>query len=151
MGDHPLACHWSVSAVLSLGLQGLDLLNLPLSGAPALAHGRARYDQPRPSLLIRDRGNGGCTVRMAKPDYDDSWVLTTLTMVGVGLSLAAAATPRPRRRNGLTPRWCSFTVLPSRMVARWRDRGDGTAAHSSLSRVLRQSRPLRCRWSGCWC
>jgi len=89
-----------VSAVASLGLQGLDLLNLPLGGIVTQAPWTSALGTSLgPSLLIAIGAMAiawcawqGSGIRMAR-------VLSTLAMAGVGLSLAAsghAATASPQ-------------------------------------------------------
>ena len=89
-----------VSAVASLGLQGLDLLNLPLGGIVTPAPWTSALGTSLgPSLLIAIVAMAiawcawqGSGIRMAR-------VLSTLAMAGVGLSLAAsghAATASPQ-------------------------------------------------------
>src|SRR3954453_14516782 len=89
-----------VSAVASLGLQGLDLLNLPLGGIVTSAPWTsALATSLGPSLLI---AIGVMTIAWGawkSPSIPIAWVLTTLAIVGVGLSLAAsghAATASPQ-------------------------------------------------------
>ena len=66
------------SAVASLGLQGIDLLNLPLSGLSSSRHGRVRCTSLGPSLLI-------AIVAMARrcwqsPSMAMAWKLTGVAM-----------------------------------------------------------------------
>ena len=61
-----------VSAVASLGLQGLDLLNLPLGGIVTSAPwASALATSPRAVAIDCDRGDGHRLVRMAKPEHPD--------------------------------------------------------------------------------
>src|SRR5204863_7627126 len=80
-----------VSAVASLGLQGLDLLNLPLGGIVTSAPWTsALATSLGPSLLIAIVVMAIAWYAWKSPSIPIAWVLTTLTMVGVGLSLAAS-------------------------------------------------------------
>ena len=89
-----------VSAVASLGLQGLDLLNLPLGGIVTSAPWTsALATSLGPSLLIAIVAMAIAWYAWKSPSILIAWVLTTLAMAGVGLSLAAsghAATASPQ-------------------------------------------------------
>jgi|EndMetStandDraft_7_1072992.scaffolds.fasta_scaffold02156_4 copper transport protein len=89
-----------VSAVASLGLQGLDLLNLPLGGIVTSAPwGSALATSLGPSLSIAIVVMAIAWYAWKSPSIPIAWVLTTLAMVGVGLSLATsghAATASPQ-------------------------------------------------------
>jgi len=89
-----------LSAVASLGLQGLDLLNLPLGGivtsAPWMS---ALATSLGPSLLIAIGAMVIAFYAGKSPNVRLGWVLTTSAMAGVGLSLLAsghAATASPQ-------------------------------------------------------
>lgn len=89
-----------VSALASLGLQGLDLLNLPLGGIVTVAPWQsALATSLGPSLLIAIVAMAIAWFAWRSPSILIPWVLTTLAMVGVGLSLAVsghAATASPQ-------------------------------------------------------
>jgi copper transport protein len=89
-----------VSAVASLGLQGLDLLNLPPGGIVTSAPwANALATSLGPSLLIAIGVMAIAFYAWKSPSMMISWVLTTLAMAGVGLLLAAsghAATASPQ-------------------------------------------------------
>ena len=89
-----------VSAVASLGLQGLDLLNLPLGGIVTSAPWTsALATSLGPSLLIAIVAMAIAWFAWQSPGILIAWVLTTLAMAGVGLSLATsghAATASPQ-------------------------------------------------------
>ena len=89
-----------VSAVASLGLQGLDLLNLPPGGIVTSAPWTsALATSLGPSLLIAIAVMAVAWYARRSPSMLISWVLTTLAMAGVGLSLAVsghAATAPPQ-------------------------------------------------------
>ncbi|QHO77069.1 copper-binding protein [Bradyrhizobium sp. CCBAU 051011] len=89
-----------LSAVASLGLQGLDLLNLPLGGIVTSAPWTSAFATSLgPSLLIAIAGMAVAWLSWRSPSILISWVLTTLAIVGVGLSLGAsghAATASPQ-------------------------------------------------------
>jgi copper transport protein len=87
------------SAVVSLGLQGIDLLNLPLyalvTPAPWLS---ALGTSLGPSLLIAIAAMLIARIAWRSPTMTIAWVLTAASMLGVGLSLATsghAATASP--------------------------------------------------------
>jgi copper transport protein len=87
-----------IGAVASLGLQGLDLLNLPLidilTPAPWTS---ALGTSLGPSLLIAIAAMAIAYLALRSPTILVSWILTAAAMLGVGLSLAtsghAAAAP----------------------------------------------------------
>src|SRR5690349_8019760 len=89
-----------VSAVASLSLQGLDLLNLPLGGIVAPAPWTsALATSLGPSLLIAIGVMAIAWYAWKSPGILMARVLTTLSMAGVGLSLATsghAATASPQ-------------------------------------------------------
>jgi copper transport protein len=86
--------------VASIGLQGLDLLNLPLGGiATSAPWTSALATSLGPSLLIAIVMMATAWYAWKSPGILMAWVLTTLSMAGVGLSLAAsghAATASPQ-------------------------------------------------------
>jgi len=88
-----------VSAVVSLGLQGIDLLNLPLADivtpAPWIS---ALATSLGPSLLIAVAAMAIAYFALWSPSIAISWGLTSAAMLGVGLSLVSsghAATAPP--------------------------------------------------------
>jgi len=87
-----------VSAVASIGLQGLDLLNLPLGGLATTAPWTsALATSLGPSLLMAMAAMAIAGFTWRRPSTI-AWVLTMLAMAGVGLSLATsghAATALP--------------------------------------------------------
>jgi copper transport protein len=87
------------SAVVSLGLQGIDLLNLPLTGIVTLAPWSSAFTTSLgPSLLIAIAAMVIAYVALWSPSIAISWVLTSAAVLGVGLSLASsghAATAPP--------------------------------------------------------
>jgi copper transport protein len=89
-----------VSAVLSLGLQGLELLNLPLAGLLAAAPWKSAFATSLgPSLLIAITAMAIARFASRSPSMSIAWVLTSVAMVCVGLSLAItghAATAAPQ-------------------------------------------------------
>jgi copper transport protein len=88
-----------VSAVVSIGLQGLDLLNLPLGGLMTSAPWtRALATSLGPSLLVAMAAMAIAGFTWRRRTMTIAWVLTMLAMAGVGLSLATsghAATASP--------------------------------------------------------
>jgi copper transport protein len=89
-----------VNAVASLGLQGLDLLNLPFGGIMTSAPwARALATSLGPSLLIATGAMAIAGYALKSPGKTIAGVSTALAMAGVGLSLAAsghAATASPQ-------------------------------------------------------
>jgi copper transport protein len=89
-----------VSAVASLGLQGLDLLNLPLIGLASVAPWRsALATSLGPSLLMAIATIAIAGYAWRSPTMMVARVLTVVAMAGVGLSLATsghAATASPK-------------------------------------------------------
>ncbi|MBR1225555.1 copper resistance protein CopC [Bradyrhizobium sp. AUGA SZCCT0176] len=88
------------SAVASLGLQGLDLLDLPLGGlATSAPWTGALGTSLGPSLLIAIASMVIAGFAWRSPTRITAWALTVLAMAGVGLSLATsghAATASPK-------------------------------------------------------
>ena len=130
-----------VSSVASLGLQGLDLLNLPLGGIVTTAPWRsALATSLGPSLLIAIAVMTIAWLSWRSPSFLTSWVLTTLAMVGVGLSLAtsghaATASPQWLTRpalflHGVTAAYWIGALAPLADMARRRS--------DDLPRVLKQ-------------
>jgi copper transport protein len=89
-----------VSAAASLGLQGLDLLNLPLGGIVTTAPWTSAFATSLgPSLLMAIVAMAIAWFAWQGPSILISRVVTTLAIVGVGLSLSAsghAATALPQ-------------------------------------------------------
>jgi copper transport protein len=89
-----------VSATASLGLQGIDLLNLPLSGLLTPAPWSAALATSLgPSLLVAIAAMLVARIAWRSPSMMIAWVLTAAAMAGVGVSLAlsghAATAPPP--------------------------------------------------------
>ena len=88
------------SAVASLGLQGIDLLNLPLSGLASLAPWTSALSTSLgPSLLIAIVAMAIARFAWRSPSETIAWVLTGVAIGLVGLSLATsghAATAPPQ-------------------------------------------------------
>ena len=93
-----------VSAVASLGLQGLDLLGLPLSGLVSFAPWKGALGTSLgPSLLTAIASMLIARVAWQSPSMAIAWRLTAASMAGVGLSLAFsshAATASPEWVTG---------------------------------------------------
>ena len=130
-----------VSAVASLGLQGLDLLNLPFGGIVTAAPWRsALATSLGPSLLIAFAVMAMAWFAWQSPSILISWVLTTLAMAGVGLSLAtsghaATASPQWLTRtslflHGITAAYWVGALAPLAAMAR--------RCSDDLPRVLKQ-------------
>jgi copper transport protein len=120
-----------VSAVISLGLQGLDVLDLPLPAIAALAPWKAGFATSLgPALLIAMVAMAIAWVAMRSPTPTNAWVLTSVAMVGVGLSLAAsghAATASPQWLtrpslfvHGIGVAYWAGALLPLAVMARRR-------------------------------
>jgi copper transport protein len=88
-----------VSAVASLGLQGLDLLNLPLSGLFSFAPWKSAFGTSlSSSLLIAILSMAVARIAWRSPSVGSALRRTAAAMAGVGLSLAFsghAATASP--------------------------------------------------------
>ncbi|WP_456632311.1 copper resistance CopC/CopD family protein [Bradyrhizobium sp. URHC0002] len=130
-----------VSAVASLGLQGLDLLNLAPGGIVTWAPwASALATSLGPSLLIAIvvMAIGWCAWK--SPGIPMAWVLTTSAMAGVGLSLAmsghaATASPQWLTRpslflHGVAAAYWIGALAPLATMAHRRNEG--------LLRVLKQ-------------
>jgi copper transport protein len=92
-----------VSAAASLGLQGLDLLGLPLSGIFAAAPWKiALGTSLGPSLLIAMAGLVAGLVALRAHVTAMSRALSALALVGVGVSLAASGHAATAPPEGLT-------------------------------------------------
>jgi copper transport protein len=89
-----------VSAVASLGLQGLDVLDLPLGAIATFAPWKAGFETSLgPSLLVAAAAMAIPWFAARSATMTIAWVLTSVAMAGVGLSLAAsghAATASPQ-------------------------------------------------------
>ena len=138
-----------VSAVASLGLQGLDLLNLPLSGLLSFAPWTSALGTSLgPSLSDCDRSDADCTVRVAKPDHDDRMAVDRRCD---GRRRAVAGNQRSRRDRAagmadrarrVHPRRCG-RLLGRRVGAdcsRWRGGGQRVAAGAQA--ILGVAMPL---------
>ena len=93
-----------VSAVASLGLQGLDLLDLPLTGLFSFAPWKSAFGTSLgPSLLIAIVSMLVARVAWQSPSMSSAWRRTAAAMAGVGLSLSTsshAATAAPEWVTG---------------------------------------------------
>jgi copper transport protein len=129
------------SAVASLGLQGLDLLNLPLAALVTLAPWKGALGTSLgPSMLIAIAAMAVARFASQSPTMTVAWVLTSLAMIGVGFSLATsghAATAPPEWLtptlvfvHGIAVAYWVGALAPLVVMARRR--------HSALPRVLRQ-------------
>jgi copper transport protein len=130
-----------VSALASLGLQGLDLLNLPLDGIVTTAPWQSALATTLgPSLLIAIVVMAIAGFAWQRPGALISRVVTLLAMAGVGLSLAAsghAATASPQWLtrpslflHGVTAAYWIGALAPLAIMARRRS--------DDLPRALKQ-------------
>jgi copper transport protein len=129
------------SAVASLGLQGLDLLNLPLVALVTWAPWKGALGTSLgPSMLIAIAAMAVARFAWQSPTMTVAWVLTSLAMIGVGFSLATSGHAATAPPEWLTP---ALVFVHGIAVAYW----VGALAplvvmsrrrHSSLPRVLRQ-------------
>jgi copper transport protein len=127
------------SAVASLGLQGLDLLNLPFGGMVTSAPWTsALATSLGPSLLIAIVAMAIAWFAWQSPSI--SRVLTTLAMMGVGLSLAASG-----HASTASPQWLTrpSVFLHGIAAAYWIGALAPLAAmahrrHDDLPRALKQ-------------
>lgn len=95
------------SAVASLGLQGLDLLNLPLEGIITSAvWGSALATSLGPSLLIAIAAMAIAGFAGQSPGVPISRALAVIAMAGVGLSLATSG-----HAASAAPRWLTRPSL----------------------------------------
>ncbi|KRR12383.1 copper resistance CopC/CopD family protein [Bradyrhizobium valentinum] len=89
-----------ISAIASLGLQGIDLLNLPVSNLLTIAPWKAALSTSLgPSVLIAIAAMVIARLGWQGPSIRSAWIRSAIAMVGVGLSLAAsghAATASPQ-------------------------------------------------------
>ena len=129
------------SAIASLGLQGLDLLNLPFSAIVTPAPWASAFATSLgPSLLIAIAVMAIAWFAWKSPSMAIAWVLAALAMAGVGLSLAAsghAATAAPQWLtrpssflHGVAAAYWIGALAPLAAMARRRD--------NKLPRVLHQ-------------
>jgi copper transport protein len=96
-----------VSAVASLGLQGLDLLDLPFSGiATSAPWARAFATSLGPSLLIAIVAMAFARFTWRRPSMAFAWALAALAMAGVGLSLATSG-----HAASASPQWLTRPSL----------------------------------------
>jgi copper transport protein len=92
-----------VGAVVSLGLQGLDVLGLPLSGIGTAAPWTIAFSTslgPAVSIAIAAMAAGLVALRLAPANL--ARVLSALALIGVGLSLAATGHAATAPPQGLT-------------------------------------------------
>ncbi|WP_375782766.1 copper resistance CopC/CopD family protein [Bradyrhizobium sp. Pha-3] len=96
-----------VCAIGSLGLQGVDLLNLPITGiltwaAWASAAGTSLF----PALLLAIAAMLIAALAWRSPSFSVAWISTAIAMIGVGLSLAVSG-----HAAAASPQWLTRTAL----------------------------------------
>ena len=105
------------SAVVSVGLQGLDVLDLPLSAITAPATWTTGFNTSLgPALLIAIVSMAIAWLAWRSPTMTISWVLTSVAMLGVGVALAASG-----HAAAASPQWLTrpSLVLHGICVAYW--------------------------------
>ena len=121
-----------VCAVVSLGLQGLDVLDLPLSAITAPATWSTGFDTSLgPALLVAIAAMAVAWVAWRSPTMTIAWVLTSLAMLGAGVALAvsghaATASPQWLTRpslvlHGICVAYWTGALAPLATMARRRD------------------------------
>jgi copper transport protein len=96
-----------VSAIVSLGLQGVDLLNLPLWGIITPAAWATAFDTSLfPAILLAIAAIVTSAVAWRSPSIGASWRRTAVAMVCVGLSLAVSG-----HAATASPQWLTRTAL----------------------------------------
>jgi len=96
-----------VSVLVSLGLQGIDLLALPLTGLFSVAPWTSALSTSLgPSLLIAILAMGLARLGLQSPSIMSSWIRTSLAMACVGLSLAASG-----HAASASPQWLTRPLL----------------------------------------
>ncbi|WP_342711404.1 copper resistance protein CopC [Bradyrhizobium sp. B124] len=96
-----------IGAVASLGLQGVDLLNLPITGiltwaAWASAAGTSLF----PALLLAIAAMLIAAIAWRSPSFSAAWIRTAVAMICVGLSLAVSG-----HATTASPQWLTRTAL----------------------------------------
>ncbi|MCC8958301.1 CopD family protein [Bradyrhizobium sp. Pear77] len=96
-----------IGAVASLGLQGVDLLNLPITGvltwaAWASAAGTSLF----PALLLAIAAVLIAAMAWRSPSFSAAWIRTAIAMICVGLSLSVSG-----HAATASPQWLTRTAL----------------------------------------
>ncbi|MGY3589163.1 copper transport protein [Bradyrhizobium sp. USDA 4341] len=96
-----------IGAVASLGLQGVDLLNLPITGvltwaAWASAAGTSLF----PALLLAIAAMLIAATAWRSPSFSAAWIRTAVAMICVGLSLSVSG-----HAATASPQWLTRTAL----------------------------------------
>lgn len=96
-----------VGAIASLGLQGVDLLNLPLSGiATWAAWSSAAGTSLFPALLLAIAAMLIAAIAWRSPSFGAAFTRTAIAMICVGLSFAASG-----HAATASPQWLTRTAL----------------------------------------
>jgi copper transport protein len=96
-----------LSAVASLGCQGLDLLGLPIGGIPTIAPWQAAIATSLgPALLIAAVAMGLGVVARRCTSVSAARTLSAMAMAGIGLSLAASG-----HASTAPPQWATRPVV----------------------------------------
>ncbi|WP_375774952.1 copper resistance CopC/CopD family protein [Bradyrhizobium sp. ma5] len=96
-----------IGAIASLGLQGVDLLNLPITGiltwaAWASAAGTSLF----PALLLAIVAMLIAAIAWCSPSFGAAWISTAVAMICVGLSLSVSG-----HAATASPQWLTRTAL----------------------------------------
>ncbi|UGY03383.1 copper resistance CopC/CopD family protein [Bradyrhizobium quebecense] len=96
-----------IGAIASLGLQGVDLLNLPITGvltwaAWASAAGTSLF----PALLLAIVAMLIAAIAWRSPSFSAAWIRTAVAMICVGLSLSVSG-----HAATASPQWLTRTAL----------------------------------------
>ncbi|MBR0756794.1 CopD family protein [Bradyrhizobium jicamae] len=96
-----------VSAIASLGLQGVDLLNLPLWGVVTSAAWATAFSTSLfPAMLLAIAAMVIAAIAWRSPSIASSWRRTAVAMICVGLSLAVSG-----HAATASPQWLTRTAL----------------------------------------
>jgi len=96
-----------IGAIASLGLQGVDLLNLPITGVLTwAAWARAAGTSLFPALLLAIVAMLIAAIAWRSPSFSAAWIRTAVAMICVGLSLSVSG-----HAATASPQWLTRTAL----------------------------------------